>query len=158
VSNRGLAIGAAGRVVSAGQAELRGNLEIHGQARPLTLRADVSNNGDSLSFSSEVDIDRRDWGMSHAAQVRFSTKIHLTFFGGSPAVYGREEADPVLGSAERAALVWPLLLFDVALDDSQRSAFRRRRRGRTGARHARPTGISRSRWGTAGAAGEGICL
>lgn len=66
-----------GHLTSAGQAELRGNLDIHGQARPLTLRADVSNNGDSLSLSSEVDIDRRDWGMSHAAQVRSSTKIHV---------------------------------------------------------------------------------
>jgi polyisoprenoid-binding protein YceI len=66
-----------GHLTSAGQAELRGNLEIHGQTRPLTLRADVSNTADSLRFASEVDIDRRDWGMSHAAQVTSSTKIHV---------------------------------------------------------------------------------
>ena len=66
-----------GHLTSAGQAELIGNLEIHGQTRTLTLRADVSSTGASLKFSCEVDIDRRDWGMSHAAQVRSSTKIQV---------------------------------------------------------------------------------
>ena len=80
--------------------------------------------------------------------------FHLTFFGGSPVVHGREEADPVLRPAERAALVWPLLLFDVALDDSQRSASAGGGEVGMGTGNARPTGISGSRWGTAGAAGE----
>jgi hypothetical protein len=31
--------------------------------------------------------------------------FHLTFFGGSPAVYGREEADPVLGPAVKGGHV-----------------------------------------------------
>ena len=66
-----------GHLTSAGQVELIGDLEIHGQTRPLTLRADVSSTGDSLKFSSEVDIDRRDWGMSYAAQLRSSRKIHV---------------------------------------------------------------------------------
>ncbi|MDT7767077.1 MAG: hypothetical protein QOI30_62 [Mycobacterium sp.] len=66
-----------GHLTSTGKAELRGNPEIHGQARALTLRADVRNSGGSLRFSSEVDIDRRHWGMSHAAQVRSRTKIHV---------------------------------------------------------------------------------
>jgi polyisoprenoid-binding protein YceI len=66
-----------GHLTSAGQFELIGNLEIHGQTRPLTLRAEISNTGGSLKFSSEVDIDRRDWGMSYAAQIRSSTKIHV---------------------------------------------------------------------------------
>jgi polyisoprenoid-binding protein YceI len=66
-----------GHLTSAGLVELFGNLEIRGQTRALTLRADVRNSGGSLRFSSEVDIDRRDWGMSHAAQVRSSTKIHV---------------------------------------------------------------------------------
>jgi polyisoprenoid-binding protein YceI len=64
------------RFASEGQAIL-GNLEIRGQTRPLTLRAEVSNTGDSLRFVSEVDLDRRDWGMSYAAQVRSSTRIHV---------------------------------------------------------------------------------
>jgi polyisoprenoid-binding protein YceI len=66
-----------GHLASAGLVELFGNLEIHGQTRTLTLRADVSNTEDSLRFSSEVDIDRRDWGMSYAARVRSTTKIHV---------------------------------------------------------------------------------
>jgi polyisoprenoid-binding protein YceI len=66
-----------GHLASAGQFELIGDLEIHGQTRALTLRADVSNTGGSLRFSSEVDIDRRDWGMSHAARLRSTTKIHV---------------------------------------------------------------------------------
>ncbi|MBB5166733.1 YceI family protein [Mycobacterium sp. AZCC_0083] len=66
-----------GKLTSAGQFELIGDLEILGQTRPLTLRAEISNTGGSLKFSSEVDIDRRDWGMSYAAQIRSSTKIHV---------------------------------------------------------------------------------
>jgi len=66
-----------GHLTSAGQVELVGNLEILGQTRTLTLLADVSNAGDSLKFSSEVDIDRTDWGMSHSAKMRSSTKIHV---------------------------------------------------------------------------------
>jgi polyisoprenoid-binding protein YceI len=66
-----------GHLTSAGQVGLIGSLEIHGQTRPLTLRAEISNVGDSQKFSSEVDIDRRDWGMSHGARIRSSTKIHV---------------------------------------------------------------------------------
>jgi polyisoprenoid-binding protein YceI len=66
-----------GHLIGAGKAELRGNLEVHGQTRPLTLRADISSTADSLKISSEVDIDRRDWGISYAAQLRSSTKIHV---------------------------------------------------------------------------------
>jgi polyisoprenoid-binding protein YceI len=66
-----------GKLTSAGQFELIGDLEILGQTRPLTLRAEISNTGGSLKFSSEVDIDRRDWGMSYAAQIRSTTKIHV---------------------------------------------------------------------------------
>jgi polyisoprenoid-binding protein YceI len=66
-----------GQLTSAGQFELIGNLEIHGQTRPLTLRAEISDSGDSQKFSSEVDIDRRDWGMSQGAQIRSTRKIHV---------------------------------------------------------------------------------
>jgi polyisoprenoid-binding protein YceI len=66
-----------GHLTGAGQVELLGDLEIHGNTRPLPLRADVSSIGDSLKFCSEVDIDRTDWGVSYAAQVRSSRKIHV---------------------------------------------------------------------------------
>jgi polyisoprenoid-binding protein YceI len=68
-----------GHLTSAAQVELIGNLEIHGQARTLTLRADVSNTGASLKFSSEVDIDRRDWGISwtRGPSKESSMKIHV---------------------------------------------------------------------------------
>jgi polyisoprenoid-binding protein YceI len=66
-----------GHLTSVGQVELTGNLEIYGQTRTLTLRAEVNNTGGSLKFSPEVDIDRRDWGVSYAAQVRSSTKIQV---------------------------------------------------------------------------------
>lgn len=55
-----------GRVTSTGKAELVGDLVIHGQTRPLTLLADVSTTKDSLTLSSEVDLDRSDWGVSWA--------------------------------------------------------------------------------------------
>jgi polyisoprenoid-binding protein YceI len=66
-----------GHLTSAAQVGFIGDLEIHGQTRPLTLRAEISNVGDSQKLSSKVDIDRRDWGMSHGAQIRSSTKIHV---------------------------------------------------------------------------------
>jgi polyisoprenoid-binding protein YceI len=66
-----------GYLTIGGQVELIGSLEILGQPRPLTLRAEISTVGESQTFSSKVDIDRRDWGMSRAALVRSSTKIHV---------------------------------------------------------------------------------
>jgi len=68
-----------GHLTSAGQVELIGNLEIHGQTRTLTLRADVSSTGASLKFSCEVDIDRRDWGISwtRGPSKESSMKIHV---------------------------------------------------------------------------------
>jgi polyisoprenoid-binding protein YceI len=68
-----------GHLTSAGQVELIGNLEIHGQTRTLTLGADVSNTEASLKFSSDVDIDRRDWGISwtRGPSKESSMKIHV---------------------------------------------------------------------------------
>jgi polyisoprenoid-binding protein YceI len=66
-----------GHLTSEGQVELIGSLEIHGQPRPPTLRAELSNVGDPQKISSKVDIDRRAWGMSYAALLRSSTKIHV---------------------------------------------------------------------------------
>jgi polyisoprenoid-binding protein YceI len=66
-----------GLLTSAGQVVLIGNLEIHGQARPVTMRAEISNVGDSQKFSSKFHIDRRNWGMAYAALMRSSTNIHV---------------------------------------------------------------------------------
>jgi polyisoprenoid-binding protein YceI len=52
-----------GRVLNSGQLELRGSLTVHGQTRPLTVLADVSSSGNSVVLSTEVDIDRRSWGL-----------------------------------------------------------------------------------------------
>jgi polyisoprenoid-binding protein YceI len=46
------------------QVELLGQLEIHGQVRPVTLLADVHTRAGSLTVSTVVDIDRSDWGIS----------------------------------------------------------------------------------------------
>jgi polyisoprenoid-binding protein YceI len=55
-----------GRVVSSGKLELEGTLTVHGQTKPLALSADVNTSGDSAILSTEVDIDRRSWGLSLA--------------------------------------------------------------------------------------------
>jgi polyisoprenoid-binding protein YceI len=47
-----------------GRVELRGVLTVHGQSRPLTLHAVVSRSGTSATVSTEVEIDRSQWGMS----------------------------------------------------------------------------------------------
>jgi polyisoprenoid-binding protein YceI len=55
-----------GRVVSSGKTELEGTLTVHGQSRPLAITADVKTSGDSAVLSTEVEIDRRSWGLSLA--------------------------------------------------------------------------------------------
>jgi polyisoprenoid-binding protein YceI len=53
-----------GRLAGAGKVDITGTLEVHGQTRPLTLSADVDVSGDSAVVSTEVHIDRSDWGVS----------------------------------------------------------------------------------------------
>jgi polyisoprenoid-binding protein YceI len=53
-----------GSVASGGKVDVTGTLEVHGETRPLTLSADVSPSGDSVVVSTEVMIDRSDWGLS----------------------------------------------------------------------------------------------
>jgi polyisoprenoid-binding protein YceI len=56
----------AGRFVSSDKMELEGTLTVHGQTRPLALSADVDTSGDSAVLSTEIEIDRRSWGLSLA--------------------------------------------------------------------------------------------
>jgi polyisoprenoid-binding protein YceI len=50
----------------AGKVDLTGTLTIHGTTRPLALRADVSVTEVSATVSTEVDIDRSEWGITWA--------------------------------------------------------------------------------------------
>lgn len=53
----------AARKVDAGT-EIIGSLSMHGQTHPLDLLAHVEAQGDTLTLSAGVDIDRRRWGVS----------------------------------------------------------------------------------------------
>ena len=59
--------------------------------------------GSSVNVQS-VGLGRLTGRAARRHRALTSTIVHLTFFDGSPAVHGREEADPVLRPAERAAL------------------------------------------------------
>lgn len=52
--------------IGVGQAELSGDLTIHGATRAVTLLADVSVTGGSATVSAELDIDRSAWGITWA--------------------------------------------------------------------------------------------
>jgi polyisoprenoid-binding protein YceI len=53
-----------GRVSGSGQLELNGTLTVHGQTRPLTVVAEFTVAGDVATVSTEVAIDRSEWGLS----------------------------------------------------------------------------------------------
>jgi polyisoprenoid-binding protein YceI len=53
-----------GRLAGSGKLELTGTLTVHGQTRPLSLVADLSVAADSVTVSTEVAIDRSEWGLS----------------------------------------------------------------------------------------------
>ena len=55
-----------GRPVGAGLVELSGVLTVHGQTQPLTLQAEVSGSGNSVTVRTQVEIDRSLWGVSWA--------------------------------------------------------------------------------------------
>jgi polyisoprenoid-binding protein YceI len=71
-----------GRAMSSGKMEFEGTLTVHGQTRPLTLSADVNTSGDSAILSTEVDIDRRSWGLSlspYGAGFKNRVAVRATF-------------------------------------------------------------------------------
>ena len=53
-----------GHLVNPGTIALDGTLTVHGQSRPLSVSADVTMSGDSVTVTSEVDIDRSAWGLT----------------------------------------------------------------------------------------------
>ena len=61
-----------GRPTAGGRFDITGVLTIHGQSLPLTLHAEVSGTGDSVTVSSDVEIDRSLWGMSWTKMERGS--------------------------------------------------------------------------------------
>jgi polyisoprenoid-binding protein YceI len=63
----------AGGVGSGGKVDITGTLEVHGQTRPVTLPADVTVSGDTAVVSTEVMIDRSDWGVS---KTPFGARLH----------------------------------------------------------------------------------
>lgn len=53
-----------GRLTPSGQVEVDGELTVHGQTRPLPLVANVDVEGASATVSTQVDIDRSNWGLT----------------------------------------------------------------------------------------------
>jgi polyisoprenoid-binding protein YceI len=53
-----------GRLVEPGKLELTGTLTVHGQTRPLSVLADLNVATDAVTISTEVAIDRSEWGLS----------------------------------------------------------------------------------------------
>lgn len=53
-----------GRLAGSGKLELTGTLTVHGQTRPLSVMADLSVAADAVTVSTEVAIDRSEWGLS----------------------------------------------------------------------------------------------
>jgi polyisoprenoid-binding protein YceI len=56
-----------------GKVQISGNLEVHGQTRPLTVAADIAVSGNSAVVSTEMMIDRSDWGIS---KTPFGARLH----------------------------------------------------------------------------------
>jgi polyisoprenoid-binding protein YceI len=53
-----------GRLTDSGKLELTGTLTVHGQTRPLSVVADLSVAADAVTVSTEVAIDRSEWGLA----------------------------------------------------------------------------------------------
>jgi polyisoprenoid-binding protein YceI len=53
-----------GRLVGPSKVELVGTFTVHGQTKPLTVLADISATAGTATVSTELDIDRSDWGLS----------------------------------------------------------------------------------------------
>ncbi len=53
-----------GRLAGSGQLELAGTLTVRDQTRPLAVMADFSVATDTVTVSTEVAIDRGEWGLS----------------------------------------------------------------------------------------------
>jgi polyisoprenoid-binding protein YceI len=71
-----------GREASASRLEITGMLAIHGKTQPLTLQAELAESGSSVTLSTQVQIDRRLWGVSKGAKMGaglIQVEIHAHF-------------------------------------------------------------------------------
>jgi polyisoprenoid-binding protein YceI len=66
-----------GGAAGAGRIEISGVLTVHGRNQPLTLQAEVNESATSASLSSEVEIDRRLWGVSWGGQMGVGLKVRV---------------------------------------------------------------------------------
>ena len=57
-------VATSGRLADSGKLELGGTLTVHGLTRPLAVTADFSVAADVATVSTEVAIDRSEWGLS----------------------------------------------------------------------------------------------
>jgi polyisoprenoid-binding protein YceI len=53
-----------GRLAGSGKLELAGTFTVHGETRPLAVIADLSVAADTVTLSTELVIDRTEWGVS----------------------------------------------------------------------------------------------
>ena len=71
-----------GRQTSASRVEITGMLAVHGKTQPLTLQAELAESGSSVTLSTQVQIDRRLWGVSKGAKMGaglIQVEIHAHF-------------------------------------------------------------------------------
>lgn len=66
-----------GQPAGSGLVEVSGELTVRGQTQPLTFQAEVSRSGDSATVSTEVEIDRSQWGMSWGAKMGVGLKSRV---------------------------------------------------------------------------------
>jgi polyisoprenoid-binding protein YceI len=65
-----------GRLTGSGDVELTGSLTIHGQTKPMTLLTQVTPQDDSVTVSTEVHLDRSDWGLTWAKMgAKLATRV-----------------------------------------------------------------------------------
>jgi polyisoprenoid-binding protein YceI len=65
-----------GRIVDSSEIILEGSLTVHGQTKSLVISARVDSSGESVILTTEVDIDRRSWGMSLSPfGARFKNRV-----------------------------------------------------------------------------------
>jgi polyisoprenoid-binding protein YceI len=71
-----------GRQASARRVEISGMLAIHGKTRPLTLQAELAESGSSVTLTTQVQIDRRLWGVTKGSKMGaglIQVEIHAHF-------------------------------------------------------------------------------
>jgi polyisoprenoid-binding protein YceI len=68
-----------GRPTGSGDVELTGSLTIHGQTKPMTLLTQVTPEDDAVTVSTEVQLDRSDWGLTWAKMgSKLATRVEVS--------------------------------------------------------------------------------